>query len=508
VAEQKHYRACNLCEAICGLEFTLDEGEITRIQGDKADPFSQGHICPKGVALQDLQNDPDRLRQPVKRTADGWQEIDWDEAYELVATALAKTIKTHGDNAVGAYFGNPNVHNYGSMTHSSATLGLIKTRNRFSATSVDQLPHQLLSYKMLGHQLLVPIPDIDRTDFFLILGGNPMASNGSIMTVPNFPGRIKALQQRGGKLVVIDPRHSETAKVADAHHFIRPGTDAALLLALLNTIFDENLNKSSHLDDIVDGVESIKAAVAPFTAERAASITGIAVDDIRQLAHDFAAAERAVCYGRMGVSVQQFGGVCQWMIQVINIVTGNFDAEGGMMFPEPAVSMTEGPTSKPGHFGAWHSRISGLPEFSGELPASVMAEEILTPPRSADETNIRALFTAAGNPVLSTPNGKKLEKALGQLDFMVSIDFYINETTQFADVILPPTSPLEHDHYDMIFNAFAVRNVTRFNEPLLPKPEGARHDWELYNQLGAKLAEKLGKNPRQLPPPDQLMDMG
>lgn len=494
------HRACNLCEAICGLEITLVDGEIQSIKGDPNDPLSQGHICPKAVALQDIQADPDRLRSPVRRTANGWVPIEWQEAIELVASRLADIHQQQGADAIGIYLGNPNVHNYGSLTHAGNFLGLIRSKNRFSATSVDQLPHQLAALQLYGHQFNIPIPDMDRTDYFLMLGNNPMASNGSIMTVPNFPKRLKQLQARGGKLIVVDPRFSETAAVADAHHFITPGSDILFIFSLLQHIFAKQLD--APLPAYVTGLEAVKQELAGFTPDVVAMHCGIAADTIKQIAESFATADSAVCHGRMGCSVQPFGGLCQWAIQVLNIVTGNLDKPGGAMLTQPAVDMVNSPFGKAGSFDRWGSRVSGLPEFSGELPAACMIEEMATP----GEGQIRALITAAGNPVLSTPNGPALEKQIKQLEFVVCIDPWINETTCHADVILPPTTPLEHDHYDLIFHSFAVRNTARYSPAVFPKPDGAMHDWEIYNALGAALAAKLGQTPRQTPAPHQLMD--
>ncbi|MFO1381882.1 MAG: molybdopterin oxidoreductase family protein [Chitinivorax sp.] len=500
-----HHRACNLCEAICGLEIQLEGEQIVSIKGDKNDPLSRGHICPKAVALQDLQTDPDRLRTPLRRVGNAWQEISWDDAFELVASKLAEVREQYGADAIATYQGNPNVHNYGLMTHGGQLLGLLKTRNRFSATSVDQLPHQLMVYWMYGHQLLVPIPDIDHTDYLLMLGANPIASNGSLMTVPDVAKRIKALQARGGRLVVIDPRRTETAQVADVHHFIRPGSDAALLLALLNVLFAEGLTKPGRLQNMLDQpLETIHELVAPFTPEAVAAQTGIDADAIKTIARDFAAAPRAVAYGRMGCSTQIHGTICQWAIQALNIVTGNLDTVGGSLATKPALDLLGAPGSKPGSYGRVKSRVSGRPEANGELPVAVMAEEILTP----GEGQIKALVCIAGNPVLSTPNGRQLEQALQQLDFMVSLDVYLNETSQYADVILPTTTPLEHDHFDMIFNIFAVRNYARYSEAVLPKPEGAKHDWEILTQLGERLAAKLGVAPKPAPSPEMMLDFG
>ena len=500
-----HHRACHLCEAICGLTLETTQAEdgslaITSIKGDPLDTFSRGHICPKAVALQDIQNDPDRLHQPMLRVGSEWQPIAWEDAFALVAEKLAGIQARYGQNSVAVYQGNPSVHNYGLMTHSNYFLGLLKTRNRFSATSVDQLPHHLSSYLMYGHGLLLPIPDIDHTDFMLILGGNPLASNGSIMTVPDVEKRLKAIQARGGKVVVVDPRRSETAAIADQHLFVRPGGDAALLFGLLNTLFAENLTRASHLP--VDGLDDVRRAIAGFTAEAMSRQCALPAEQIRQLARDFAAADRAVCYGRMGVSTQAFGTLCHWLVQLINLVTGNLDRPGGALCTTPAVDLVA--STSGGHFNRWQSRVSGRPEYGGELPVSALAEEMLT----EGEGQIRALVTVAGNPVLSTPNGRQLEQALDGLEFMVSVDLYINETTRYADLILPSTSALENDHYDTTFNMFAVRNVSRFNRAILPKPDGALHDWEIFVGLAKAFAAHTGVALKPTLPPAQMIDFG
>ena len=473
--------SCNLCEAICGVLVTVEDGRVTDIRGDESDPLSRGHICPKAVALRDLQEDPDRLTTPVRRTADGWQQIGWEAAYELVVGKLTGIQREHGRNAVGVYLGNPNVHSLGALTHLPTMVRQLRTRNRFSATSIDQLPHMLASYLLYGHQLMIAVPDIDRTSYLLMLGANPLASNGSMMTAPGFGKRLKEVRKRGGKVVVVDPRRTETAAVSDEHHFVRPGTDAAFLLALIHQVISDG---HARVAAYVDGLAAVEAAVEKWTPERAAEITGIPADAIRRIASEFATAERAACYGRVGVSTQQFGAVCQWAIQVLNIITGNLDRPGGTMFPRPAVNALLGLGR--GHVGAWKSRVRGLPEFGGELPVSTMAEEILTP----GEGQIRAMVTVAGNPVLSTPDGRRLDEALGSLEFMVAVDPYINETTRHADVILPPAPPLERDHYDVIFHQLAVRNTARWNDAVLPKPASARHDWEIFRDLGLALVRR------------------
>ncbi len=480
---KRHYRACNLCEAICGIVIETDRtGAIQSIRGDRDDPFSRGHICPKAVALQDVHNDPDRLRHPVRRTDNGFQRIGWDEAFDEVGERLQQVQREHGANAVGVYVGNPTVHNYGSLLFGIPLLKALGTKNRYSATSVDQLPHHFAAHQMFGHQLLIPIPDVDRTDFLLIIGANPAVSNGSLMTAPGIKDRIKAVRTRGGKVVVVDPRQTRTAKLADQHLFIRPGTDAALLAALLHTLFDEDRVDLGRLASFTDGLDTVREQVRAFSAERVSAMTGIEAEAIRALARGFAAAPSAVCYGRIGTCVQAYGGLSQWLVNVLNIVTGNLDQPGGAMFTQPAVDLVARGYGR-GSYGRWRSRVRSLPEVGGELPVSALAEEITHP----GDGQIRALVTSAGNPVLSTPNGSQLERALSELDFMVSIDFYCNETTRHADIILPPTASLEHDHYDLIFNLLAVRDVARYSPPLTQPAADTRHDWQIFDELERRL---------------------
>ncbi len=480
---------CNLCEAICGLVVTLERtahGErITDLRGNPDDPLSRGHICPKALALQDVYEDPDRLRHPVRRTKTGWQEIGWDEALDLVADGLARAVTEHGRDALAIYLGNPNVHSLGSMTHGTAMVRSFRTRNKFSATSVDQLPAQLVAHLMYGHQLLLPVPDLDRTQHLLVVGANPMASNGSLMTAPDFPARLRALNARGGRVVVVDPRRTETARLAQQHHFVRPGTDALVLLAMLRVLFEEDRVTPP---PYVDGLDAVRAAVAPFTPERAAVASGLTAETVRSLARELADAESAAVYGRVGVSTQQFGLVATWAVQLLNLVTGNLDRPGGTMLTRPAVDLVGRGLIGPGHHDLWRSRVRGLPEFAGELPVAALAEEILTP----GDGQVRALLTVAGNPVSSTPAGAALSEAIAGLDFVAAVDFYVNETTRHADVILPPTTALERDHYDLVFHTLAVRDTARFTSALLEKPEGAMHDWQIYREIVLRTGRLLG----------------
>lgn len=485
---QVHFRTCNLCEAMCGVRIEVADGRITSIKGDDADPFSRGHICPKAVALRDLHEDPDRLRHPMKRTASGWERVSWEDAFDDITRRLHALQQEHGPHSVGAFLGNPNVHNMGAMMFGAGLLRTLRSRNLFSATSVDQLPHQLVAHLMFGHQLLIPIPDIDRTRYMLILGANPLASNGSLMTSPDVRARLRAIQERGGKVVVIDPRRTETAHIANQHVFVRPGTDALALLSLLHVVLEDDTRsrRLGRLAAFVDGLDSVVSLVRDFPPERTAPHTGIAPEVLRGIARDYLAAEGAVCYGRVGVSTHPFGSLCQWLINTLNIVTGNLDREGGALFTQPAFDIIGGPRAlgvSRGSHGRWKSRVRGLPEFSGELPVAALAEEILTP----GDGRIRALLTVAGNPVLSTPNGTQLDTALGQLDLMVSVDPYLNETTRHAHYILPPTSVLERGHYDLVFHVLAVRNTAKYSPPVFTASPESRQDWEILLELQHRL---------------------
>ncbi|NRQ38959.1 molybdopterin-dependent oxidoreductase [Nonomuraea sp. NN258] len=473
------YAVCNLCEAMCGLRIEVSGDRVMSIQGDENDPLSRGHICPKAVALQDVRDDPDRLRRPVRRTADGWREISWDEAFDLVAKGLARTRKLHGADAVGVYLGNPVVHSLGTMTHLLPFARMLGTRSRFSAASVDQLPFMIVSYLLYGNQWLMPIPDVDRTDYFLIFGANPAVSNGSMMSAPGIGRRLKELRDRGGRSVLFDPRRTESARLVSEHHFVRPGTDAALIFAMVTHIIGTGLARPAAY---VHGLDEVAAALAAFTPERAAAVTGVPAETIRRVAHEFATAGAAAAYGRTGVSTQRFGALCQWGIQLLNLVTGNLDRPGGTLFARPAVDPIAARQVEPGHYGEWRSRVRGLPEFGGELPLAALAEEIATP----GEGRVRALLTVAGNPVLSAPGGDRLAAALPKLDFMACVDFYVNETTRHADVILPPTDLLERDHYDLVLRMFGVRDTARHSPPVFARPDGARHDWEIFRELGRR----------------------
>jgi len=480
------YRACPLCEATCGIAVEVTGERVTRIRGDEEDPFSRGYLCPKAHGLIGLQEDPDRLQRPVRREGGRWIEMEWDEAFALVGEKLRAVRDEHGSGALGAYVGNPSVHDLGASLFVPALLRSLGSKKRFSASSVDQLPKMLSSAAMFGGGLTVPIPDVDHTQYLLMLGANPLVSNGSLMTAPDMRGRLRALRERGGRLVVIDPRRSETAEIADEHHFIRPGSDALFLFSLVHTLFEEGLVSLGRLAEFTNGVETVHQLALGFSPEATAAITGIAAEETRRLARDFAAAESAACYGRIGTCTQEFGTLASWLVDVVNVLTGNLDRRGGAMFTRSATSSGAPAAERAGKavdHGRWRSSVRGLPESFGELPVAALSEEI----DSAGDEGIRALITVAGNPVLSTQNGARLEKALESLDFMVSVDLYVNETTRFADVILPPTTPLERPHYDIAFMGLAVRNNAKFSPAVLPAPADSPQQWEILAEIAGSL---------------------
>ncbi|MBK9345708.1 MAG: molybdopterin-dependent oxidoreductase [Burkholderiales bacterium] len=480
-----HHRICPLCEACCGLEITVDAGRITSIRGHEADVLSGGYICPKAIALKDLHDDPDRLRTPLIKRNGTFEPATWAQAYAEIARRLPPLIAAHGRNATAVAVGNPSSHKIGLIAYFGKLARALGTKNVFSASTLDQMPKQLASGLMFGHWLSVALPDMERTDFLLVIGANPLASNGSMWTVPDFKGKAKSLRARGGKLVVIDPRRTETAAVADAHHFIRPGADVFLLAAMVHTLFTENRVTLGNVAEWVNGVEAVQQAVAPFTPEAVAARCGIAAQTIRSLTRQLAEAPRAAVYARIGTCTQTYGTLASWLVDVLNTLTGNLDREGGMLFAKSA-AFASNTAGKPGvgkgvSTGRHAARVSGAPEVYGELPMTCLAEEIETP----GEGQIRALITVATNPVLSSPNGPRLAKALDTLDFMVSMDIYLNETTRHADVILPGVSPLQDLHYDVAFPQLSWRNHARYSPPVLPRDPSQPEEWQTLLTLAA-----------------------
>jgi anaerobic selenocysteine-containing dehydrogenase len=493
------FHTCSLCEATCGLRFEVEDNRILSVRPDEDDVFSKGYVCPKGIAIADIHHDPDRLRRPVRRNGAGeFEEISWDEAFDLVGGRLGEIRKRHGSHAIGFYWGNPTGNNHGALLMLSSFTKAIGTRNRFSAGSQDANPRIVTSYELYGSSIALPIPDIDRTAYFLCLGGNPMISNGSVMTAPDMRRRLRAVRERGGKVVVVDPRRTETAKEANEHVAIRPGGDAAFLLAMAQVLVERGRVDRRFLESTTSGWPEVERRLAAFTPARVAAFAGVAAGTIERLALEFADARSAVCYSRVGVCVGAHGTVATFATDLLNIITGRLGREGGPMFTTPAfdIGRVARMSGLDGHH-RWQSRVRGLPETLGDLPSTVLADEIETP----GPGQIRAMVTLAGNPVLSVPNGKRIAAAFDKLDFMVSIDIYINETTRHAHVILPPCWNLAEDHIDLLFNAIAVRNIARWSPPVVQRGEGELADWEILLEL----TERLGGGPTGEPWLDRLL---
>jgi anaerobic selenocysteine-containing dehydrogenase len=482
------YRTCHLCEATCGLELHLDDGAITLVRGDRDDVFSRGYLCPKGTAIKQLESDPDRVRTPMIRRGDEWHEASWDEAFAEIASRLGEIRATYGNDAVAAYLGNPNAHNLGAMLYNRVLLQSLGSGNVFSTSTVDQMPKQVSAGLMFGTALSIPVPDLDRTDYLLMLGANPFASNGSLMTAPDLPNRLRAIRERGGRIVVVDPRRTKTATEADEHVAIRPGTDALFLLAIAHVLFDEERVDLGDVAAHVDGVDAVRDLAREFTPETVVEATGIDAEVTRRIARELAGAPTAAVYARIGTCTQEFGTLASWLVDVLNVLTGNLDRPGGAMFTKPATGgANTGGTPGTGRgvrFGRRTSRVRELPEFFGELPVVCLAEEIETP----GPGQIRALLTMAGNPVVSNPDSERLDAALATLDFMVSVDIYLNETTRHADVILPAEPELARGHYDIALYSLAIRNVANYSPPVAELEPGARPEWQTLLRLAAILA--------------------
>lgn len=476
-------RICPLCEATCGLTLTIEGTAVTGARGDRDDVFSRGFICPKGASFGAVDGDPDRLRTPLVRRDGELREATWEEAFDAVAAGLRPVVERYGPNSVGVVLGNPNVHTVAGALYPPILMAGLRTRSVFTASTVDQMPKHVSSGLLFGDALAIPVPDLDHTDHLLLIGANPLESNGSLCTAPDFPGKLKALKARGGTLTVIDPRRTRTARLADRHVAIRPGTDALLLAAMAYVLFEEDLVALGELAQHVQGVEELRAEVGDFTPESVADACDVDADTIRALARELAAAPTAAVYGRIGSCTVPHGTLASWLVDVLNVLTGNLDRPGGALFPQAATDKTPRPAG-PGHgfaLGRWHSRVSRHPEAKGELPLSALAEEIDT--ATAEGEPIRALVAVASNPVLSAPDGDRLDKALGSLDFMVSVDPYLNETSRHAHVVLPPPPPSQSPHHDFAFNTLAVRNQVRYTPAAVPLEPGRMAESEILARL-------------------------
>jgi len=477
---------------MCGIAVEYSGDEILSIRGDEDHVLSKGNICPKSSGLQDVHTDPDRLRKPVKKIDGEWHEISWNEAFDEVASRLAEIQSRHGMDSIASYTGRSIAHNIGALLTVMPTRMLMGTKNVYTASTVDQQPHNFVWYFMFGHQLMATVPNLDQTDYYLMLGTNPKISNGAQMaTGANVYKKLDAIRARGGKVVLIDPRRTETAEHCSEHQFIRPSTDALFLMGLVKVIFEKGLATPGRLGEHIVGWDGIEPITREFDLSEIAGATGIAAEDIERIAIELASAKSAICYGRTGLSMQEFGGLCNWLMMVINVITGNIDEPGGMTFPLPAIDALDTVDGARGSFDRYRSRVSGRREFAGEFPVSVLAEEIMTP----GEGQIRGLISIAGNGALSLPNGKFFEEALDELEFMVSIDLYINETTRHADIILPAVGPFEKSHYDLFYHTYDTINWTAYNPPVFEPEAPGYTDFEIISEVLKRLVIKRTRNP-------------
>ncbi|PSR65124.1 oxidoreductase [Nocardia sp. MDA0666] len=471
-------RQCTLCEAHCGIRVTVEGDRVVRIEGNPDDVLSEGYICPKATAMGALHHDPDRLRTPVRRVGDRFEPIGWDEAFREIGQRLRRIRSEHGPSAIGMYLGNPAAHS-SSVLYGVLLRVALATRNFFSASSIDQLPQEFAAWRMFGSNVLMPVADIDRTDRLVILGANPAVSNGSVTTMPNAKQRIKRVRERGGTVVVIDPRRTETARLADQHIAVVPGGDVYLLLAVLNVLIDEKLCDERAVRARCSGWDELRETVAQCTPELAAPHAGVDAETIRGFARDHAAARSAVLYARIGVCQQVTGTLTHWLVNTINAVTGNLDRAGGQMFATAPVDAARYGKYLPMGHGAWTDRSGRYKSFRSELPVAALADEILTEGRG----QIRAMVTYAGNPVLSTPQRGRLDSALESLDFFVAVDMYVTETTRHADIILPPVSQLEREDVNLLFPVFSVRNNLRYDAKVFEPPADGLEDWQIMARL-------------------------
>lgn len=484
-ADGTHTKTCPLCEAMCGLRVTVEDGHVTKIRANEDDVWSRGYICPKGTTLGELHHDPDRLRGPLVRRGDDLVEVSWPEAFEEVHRLLRPVLDEDGISAMTVYFGNPVAHNFSLSRYAAAFTPMANVPVIYSAGTVDQWPKNVSSALLFGGMWKFPIPDVDRCDYLIVMGANPDASQGSLLACPDLPGRLDAIRARGGKVVVIDPRRTGTARRADEWLPIRPGGDAALLLAWAHVLFEERLVDLRHLEGRVAGVDRVREVVRDFAPEAVERRTGLAAADVRRIAWELAAAERAAVYGRIGTCNQEFGTLASWAVDVVNVLTGNLDRPGGAMFAKPvAWSLTSltPPEFVEGYtFHRWRSRVRGAPEVLGQVPISCLAEEIATP----GPGRVRALLTIAGNPVLSAPGGDRLDAALPKLDCMIAIDDWLNETSRHAHVVLPGHSVLEQPHYDEMIWSWAVRSAAKYSPPVFEPDPDHPAEWETLLMLAA-----------------------
>ncbi|WP_395308774.1 molybdopterin-dependent oxidoreductase [Mycobacterium sp. AMU20-3851] len=486
-AEQK-VTYCRICEPLCGLIATVEDGRLQSLRPDKDHPLSQGRACPKGIAFTDVQNDPDRVLTPLRRQPDGsFTEVGWDEALEDIARRLQAVLHTHGGGAVGEYYGNPSAFGYAASLWSGLFMKRIGAGHLYSAGSQDINSRYVASRLLYGAATQIPFPDLPRTDFLFMLGANPLVSHGSALRVPRVRDDLAGIVKRGGRIVVVDPRRTETA-AAYEHLPVRPDSDAWLLLSLLHVVFADGLEDRATITAQATGIDTLRDLCSAFPPEDTAERTGVAAQTLRTLAHAFATAPTAVAYGRTGACLGHHGTLVSFLIDALNLVTGNLDRPGGALMSHQVIPVEDfGERSGAFSYNDKKSRIGGFPDVFGTFPAALIADEITT----AGEGQLRALFVFAGNPVLSVPNSAALEAALPQLDLLVSLDLYVNETNRHADYILPGTTFLERDDMPMAYAACCPTVFLQAAEPVVAPYGQARPEWEVFQELATRMGLSL-----------------
>lgn len=482
---------CRICEPLCGMVATVEDGRLTTLRPDREHPLSSGFACPKGIAFTEVVNDPDRVTKPLRRGPDGFEEVGWDEALTDIATRLSAVLREHGSGAVGWYMGNPAAFSYSHLVGVIAFIkGIGRHSHYFTASSQDTSSRLLASQFLYGSPLSVPIPDLNRTDLLVMMGANPLVSHGSFLTAPRIKDRLRDITGRGGRVVVIDPRRTETAAEYDWLGIV-PDTDAYLLLSLLQVLFAENIADRPSIESQAHGLDWLRAQAARFTPEVTAATTGIRPDDVRALARTLAETPRAAVYGRFGTCVGRNGTLTTYLIDAVNLVAGNLDTAGGSVFnplriPGQRWAMLLMGAMLRRAYRRKRTRIGGFGSVIGAEPAALMAKEIAVPgPRQ-----IRALFVSAGNPVLSVPNGDELEAATEKLDLMVGLDFYLTETAAHCDYLLPVTTMYERDDFALTFQQFQATPFRQATEAVVAPPGEARSEWAIIDDLMHRMSAR------------------
>ena len=462
--------------------------------------------------MEEVVNDHDRVLKPLRRKRDGsFEEVSWESALSDISARLSDVLDEHGKESVAWYMGNPGAFSYSHTLWAKGFLDAIGSPHYYTAGSQDVNNRFAASALLYGSPLVVPIPDLRRTDFLLMVGANPLVSHGSVLSAPRVREQLLGLEKRGGRVVVVDPRRSETAKQFE-HLPIRPDADAWLLLSLLQVVLDEGLADRGWLAEHAKGADELERLVAGHSPEDTESRTGVPADRARELARAFAEAPSAAAYGRTGSCLGRFGTLVSFLLDALNAVTGNLDSPGGAVFGRPPIALDD-VAERVGlaSYGKTRARFGDFPDVIGNLPASLLPREIETP----GARQVKAMFVSAGNPVLSVPDGDAMERALGKLDLMVALDFYVNETTKHADYVLPTTTLYERDDVPIAFLGFFSQPFIQTTERVIEPRGESRQEWEIIDDLSRRMglapysipalraAAKLGFRPT----PQRLVDL-